>query len=51
MKKKGIALQEFYCLGIKKRKNDPYIYLPTDILLKRFQEVDKSIQNETTDCN
>jgi hypothetical protein len=46
MKEKGIALHEFYCLGIKKRKNDPYIYLPTDVLLKRFQKVSQAIDTE-----
>lgn len=43
MKEKDIALHEFHGLGIKKSKKDIYIYLPTDVLLKRFQEVDKSI--------
>jgi hypothetical protein len=43
MNEKEIAIDEFHGLGIKKRKNDPYIYLPTDILLKRFQEIVQSI--------
>jgi hypothetical protein len=46
MKGKDIALHEFHCLEIKKRKNDPYIYLPKDVLLKRFQVVSQSIDTE-----
>jgi hypothetical protein len=43
MKEKGIALHEFYCLGLKKSKKDTYIYLPTDILMQRFHEVVQSV--------
>jgi hypothetical protein len=46
MKEKDIALHEFHGLGIKKSKKDPYIYLPTDVLLKRFQEVSQAIDTE-----